>query len=164
MEIRYLSPQDNPADVSFVYEQSWKHAYKGIVPQSYLDSIPSGRWIQSISKSDMYNLVALEHRRIIGTSSYCASRWKKFDGFGEIVSIYFLPEYTGKGYGSALLSRAIAELRKLEYREILLWVLEENISARSFYEKNGFVSTGEYMDDKIAGKQLRELLYVLKEN
>jgi len=42
MEIRKLSPEDDRNALSRVYEKSWKHAYSGIIPQDYLDSIPQG--------------------------------------------------------------------------------------------------------------------------
>lgn len=161
MEIRFLSERDSLLDVSAVYEQSWKHAYKGIIPQSYLDNIPAGRWAQSLDIPGRYNLLALENDRIIGTSSYCKSRWEKFHNYGEIVSIYFLPEYTRKGCGSALLGRAVEELKKLGFSKILLWVLEDNAPAKSFYEKNGFTPADEYMSNIFDGKELREQLYVL---
>ena len=44
MEIRLLRDSDDRVAVSRIYEESWKFAYKGIVPQAYLDSIPAGRW------------------------------------------------------------------------------------------------------------------------
>ena len=44
MEIRLLRDSDGRVAVSRIYEESWKFAYKGIVPQAYLDSIPAGRW------------------------------------------------------------------------------------------------------------------------
>lgn len=47
----------------------------------------------------MFSLVLLENDRFIGTSSYCKSRSEEFSDFGEIVSIYLLPEYIGKGFG-----------------------------------------------------------------
>lgn len=162
MEIRFLSEQDSLLDVSAVYERSWKHAYNGIIPQSYLDSIPAGRWVQGLGKPGRYDLIALENGRIIGTSSFCRSRWEKFPDFGEIVSIYFLPEYTRKGCGSALLGRAVEELKTLGFSKILLWVLEDNAPAKAFYGKNGFTPTDEYMNNVIGGKELREHLYVLK--
>lgn len=160
MEIRFLSERDSLLDVSAVYEQSWKHAYKGIIPQSYLESIPAGHWAQGLGKSGRYNLLALENGRIIGTANYCKSRWEKFPDFGEIVSIYFLPEYTRKGHGSALLGRTVEELQKLGFSRILLWVLEDNAPARAFYEKNGFTPTDEYMSGIFAGRELRERLYI----
>ena len=51
MEIRYLNNSDDPMQVSAIYEQSWKCAYKGIIPQSYLDSIPEGKWANVIEPS-----------------------------------------------------------------------------------------------------------------
>ena len=40
MEIRYITHSDNRLAISKIYEDSWKHAYKGIIPQEYLNSIP----------------------------------------------------------------------------------------------------------------------------
>ena len=108
----------------------------------------------------MKNLVVTENGRIIGTAAICRSRWEKFSVYGEIVSIYLLPEYMGKGYGNRLLKRCIEELSKLGFDRILLWVLEENIRARKFYEKNGFACSEEYLNDNIGGKELREVMYL----
>lgn len=43
MEIRPLRETDSRLEVSRIYEESWKFAYQGVVPQSYLDGIPAGR-------------------------------------------------------------------------------------------------------------------------
>lgn len=104
----------------------------------------------------------LENNEIIGTSSFCESRFSEFQGMGEIISIYLLPQYIGKGYGTNLLHAAIAELKKLGYNEIFLWVLEENHPAIKFYEKNGFIKTDKFLDDNIGGKPLREIQYFYK--
>jgi len=164
MEIRYLLQKDDLYEVSYVYEKSWKSAYKNIIPQEYLDSIPVGRWAKSVNKSGMHNLVATENLNIIGTCGFCRSRWEKYSDFGEIVSIYFLPEYTGKGFGRIMLDKAIAELKKMGFESVLLWVLEDNATARRFYEKYGFVFSGEYMNDVIGGKKLREMMYIYYTN
>ena len=93
MEIRFINQNDDLLEISNIYECSWKYAYKNIIPQEYLDSIPRGRWASSITKDGMYNLVILENGLIIGTASICKSRWKQYSEYGEIVSIYFLPEW-----------------------------------------------------------------------
>ena len=80
-------------------------------------------------------------------------------GFGEIVSLYFLPEYMGKGYGRLLLQAAVGELSKMGYDRAYLWVLEENWNARHFYEKCGFVQTERSLASEIGGKELREVQY-----
>lgn len=160
MEIRYILPSDDIYEISNVYVQSWKSAYKGIIPQSYLDNIPVGYWTDRIRQDGRYTLVAVEHNRIIGISSFSKSRFSKCEDCGEIISIYFLPEYTGKGYGGLLLDIATEELKKLGYNCIFLWVLEDNHKARYFYEKKGFVLSGEEILVNIGGKDLKEIMYV----
>lgn len=33
MEIRYINDKDDRIAISDIYEESWKHTYKGIIPQ-----------------------------------------------------------------------------------------------------------------------------------
>ncbi len=159
MEIRHIQESDDRLAISHIYEEGWKYAYRGIVPQDYLDSIPEGRWASCLDQEGVDSLVVEEDGRLIGTSSYSQSRWEQFGGSGEIISIYLLPEYIGRGYGRLLLEAAVGELQKLGYQEIFLWVLEENLRARKFYEKCGFISAGHYMEHEIGGKMLREVQY-----
>ena len=157
--IRKVNPSDSRKEISNIYEQSWKYAYKGIIPQEYLDSIPKGQWCGMIDNPNWHTLVMLDRDKIIGTSSYCKSRFEDDKDWGEIISIYFLPEYIGKGYGKALIEQTVEELEAMGFKQIFLWVLENNHRARHFYEKCGFKSSGKYMDNIIGGKQLRELQY-----
>lgn len=159
MEIRHIKQDDNKFAISRIYEESWKFAYKEIIPKDYLDSIPSGNWAANLDKEGMNTLVLIEDGIFIGTSSYCKSRFSDFSNFGEIVSIYLLPQYIGKGYGKYLLAAAVKELELLGFFDIFLWVLEDNFRARRFYEKEGFVFSGKYLYNNIGGKALRELQY-----
>lgn len=160
MEIRFLNKSDTPESVSYIYETSWKCAYKDIIPQSYLDNIEKGKWCKAIKNPDLCSLILLDHEKMIGTASYCPSRFMSMSGFGEIVSLYLLPEYCGQGYGKLLLSSAIDGLDKMGYKNVFLWVLEENRNARSFYEKFGFQNSGDCLKDNIGGKELLELRYI----
>ncbi|RKI85043.1 N-acetyltransferase [bacterium 0.1xD8-71] len=56
----------------------------------------------------------------------------------------------------------VTELHKLGFQDIFLWVLEENLRARKFYEKCGFTSAGRSMEYEIGGKMLREMQYCYK--
>ncbi len=159
MEIRHIRQSDDRFAISRIYEESWKAAYKGIVPQDYLESIPVGYWSHNFDQVGINTLIMIQNDTFIGTSSYCKSRFSDFEGYGEIVSLYFLPEYIGKGYGKQLLDAVIGELAHLGYREIFLWTLEDNVRARKFYEKAGFVLSNNYLDDNIGGKELREVQY-----
>ena len=160
MIIRHITEKDDYAAVSDIYEQSWRYAYKGIIPQDYLDSIPHGRWINGINAKGRTDIGAFEDDRIVGTASFCTSRWDKFPESGEIVSIYLLPEYIGRGIGACLLKKCIEELEWEGFRSVILWVLEENVHARLFYEKHGFTATSEIMEDNIGGRELNEIMYI----
>lgn len=208
MRIRPVSDRDDRMAVSRVYEESWKEAYRNIVPQAYLDNIPAGAWCEAAFRPNMHSLVMTDGEEIVGTASYCKMRLfdmmpDKFDSSetknmkgkegeggaktgsiktsedsertknikdygdmkaaencGEIVSIYFLPQYMGKGFGTLLMQAVLAELKKMGYQSCCLWVLEENGRARRFYEKMGFIPDGAYMEQEIGGKNLREMRYV----
>ncbi len=56
--IRKMNSSDSREEISNVYEQSWKFAYKSNIPQEYLDSIPSGHWCGALDNSDRHNLYA----------------------------------------------------------------------------------------------------------
>lgn len=159
MEIRYLNDGDDRLAVSGIYEASWKHAYRDILPREYLERIPAGRWVSGLDFSDRIHLVMLDGGRYIGAACCCASRFPEFDGWGEIVSLYLLPSYIGRGCGGPLLEAAVSALAARGYRNIFLWVLEENRRARAFYERMGFQSSGPCRTDVIGGKTVREVSY-----
>ena len=162
MEVRYMNPTDDRMEISKIYEESWKFAYNGIIPQDYLDSISEGRWVSSLDDRNWKILVCVDDGRIVGTSSFSKSRFEQFQWWGEIISIYLLPEYIGKGYGKILMEATLLELKRQGYENVFLWVLEENIRARDFYERFGFFPTDDFLDDNIGGKDLREVRYVYK--
>ncbi|MBO4998931.1 MAG: GNAT family N-acetyltransferase [Lachnospira sp.] len=162
MEIRYMEPTDNRIAISRIYEESWKYAYAGIIPQDYLNSIPERKWVSNLDNPDRKTLICIDDNSFIGTSSFGKSRFEKFSDWGEIISIYLLPDYVGQGYGKVLLQATIWELEKLGYKNIFLWVLRDNIRARYFYERFGFLRTDDYLDDNIGGKELQEVRYIYK--
>lgn len=159
MEIRLLRESDDRHAVSRIYEESWKTAYRNIVPQAYLDSIPAGLWAESLDRAGWDALVLIEEGQPVGTASVCPSRWPQYPDFGEIASLYLLPACMGRGFGRALLNAALKQLADRGFRDVLLWVLEENRRARRFYERNGFRLAGAPMEYAIGGKALNEVPY-----
>ena len=88
MEIRYIASSDDRTAISRIYEKSWKHAYKGIVPQDYLDAIPVGLWAKCFDDPGVYTLIFIENGRIVGTSSFSKSRLAQYPYSGEVRSLY----------------------------------------------------------------------------
>ena len=101
--------------------------------------------------------IILEDGKYIGTSSISSARDVKMMGWGEIISIYLLPEYFGKGYGELLLKYSMDVLRKKGYKHIYLGVLKENTRARTFYEKHRFHNNDDASLIEIAGEELTEI-------
>lgn len=160
MNIRPLLPDDKLEAVSHIYEASWKSAYRGIVPQAYLDSLSQRGWTSFLTASGHDTLLLCDKNTPVGVCAYGPSRWPTWPQQGEIISLYLLDAYIGKGYGRALLQTAVDALIKHGYREIFLWVLEENRRARDFYAAYGFTASAEYTQTDIGGKPLREIRYV----
>ena len=145
-----------------VFAESWRAAYRGIVPQSYLDELGPDKWEGRLSadpSNGITDFIVLEDGRCVGILSAAAARDEDNGRCGEIIAIYLLPEYFGKGYGGALLRHGIEFLKGQGYSEACLWVLEDNSRARSFYERNGFLDTAQRMTIKIGGKELRVAKY-----
>jgi ribosomal protein S18 acetylase RimI-like enzyme len=159
MEIRKVTPNDDFDALGEIYAKSWKTAYQGIVPHEYLEGLDGSRWagVLAASQNDAY--VIMDGGKYVGTSSICAARDERLKGWGEIISIYLLPEYFGKGYAKPLFERAVNALAEKGYKNIYLWVLAENKRAQRFYEKNGFHKSRDIKHISIGGKELTEFRY-----
>ena len=162
MEIRIMTASDDRMAISRIYERSWRYAYRGIVPQDYLDAIPKGRWVRNLDIPGWITMVCIENGEFVGTGTFSRSRLETHPNAGEVISIYLLPEYVGKGYGRQLLRVMLNELNRQGFEEAFLWVLEKNERARRFYEKAGFECTDDVTTDVIGGKELREVRYVCR--
>lgn len=79
---------------------------------------------------------------------------------GEIYAIYVDPPAWGDGLGTALLTEALAHLRRERLCPVRLWVLADNPRARRFYERHGFTPDGTREPYRFAdGTVLTELRY-----
>ena len=159
MEIRKLGGGDDLFAVSRVYEESWHAAYHGLLPQDYLDGIPAGNWVPFLKQAGRESLIMLDGGRIVGAAGCRAGRLPELPGWGEIISIYLLPEYWGKGWGKRLFSAAVEQLEAMGCRGCFLWVLKGNQRARAFYARMGFWPNGTCADDEIGGVPVQEILY-----
>lgn len=160
VEIRRFRETDNIDEVGRIYALSWKKAYRGILPDDYLDSISEKRWSSLLKMKLKHLLMADEDGQIVGVSTFGATRDNNMNGWGEIISLYMLPSHYRKGIGSKLFSAVVNELVIEGYCKIYLWVLEDNKAARDFYEKNGFTFNGDINADNIGGRAVNEVRYV----
>jgi RimJ/RimL family protein N-acetyltransferase len=148
------------ADMAYIHIHSWEAAYKNIVPEDAITAKNAGRlamWHKTLS-CEHNNYIALYRDTPVGLMGIHPGRDNDLPDAGEIGSIYLHPDYFGKGYGQEMIEYAIVTLRQQGFKIITLWVLEENIRARRFYEKCGFSFDGT-KEEIIIGKPLIKIRY-----
>lgn len=132
---------------------AWRVAYRGVIPDSYLDSDEleqqrdtmwrSWRWADTPGQ---HVYVAVLDDRVVGFGFIGPDRG---DGpgsstrRGEVYAFYLHPTAWGSGAGPALMARCTGHLRDHGFERAVLWVLRDNPRARRFYEKTGWSFTGE---------------------
>ena len=147
-------------EISHIYVNSWKAAYKNIISPKYLDDLSIESLTPFFENSPYQNFLLQDNGVFVATASIGKARDSKYDGCGEIISIYVLPKYFGKGYGTFLFNHMVEKLQSMGLSKIYLWVLEENRNARQFYEKMGFATNEDKKVVNIGGKDLTEICYL----
>ena len=151
-------------DIAIVHTVSWQSAYKGIVDDKYLASLnidnKAERFKHELIKfNGTHFFVGENGRQTIGILFMHKSRDLDLQEAGEIGAIYLLPEYWGMGFGKQMMNFAMQKLKEMNFSTIILWVLQNNFRARSFYEKCGFAFEGMKREITIV-KPITEIRYI----
>ena len=162
--IRWARVEDAEA-LGIIHVESWKTAYKNIMPDDFLNNISiekrQKRFEQALANKTEEDAVIVNEDKVVGFICLGKARDEDLtETYGEIWGIYLHPNQWRKGFGKELINWGIEELENRGYKKIVLWVLEENYKARSFYENMGFIQDGTFKEIKI-GKVLMEMRYVL---
>ena len=67
--------------------------------------------------------------------------------YAELICIHSLQNHWRKGYGSKMMDVVLHDIVKAEYSNVMLWVFEDNVRARRFYETLGFTASGKVKTD-----------------
>jgi ribosomal protein S18 acetylase RimI-like enzyme len=142
----------------------WQAAYRGHVPDSYLDGLePSQRavmWSRALQDPTALVLVAVEGASIVGFCSSLPSRDPDASSsVAEISALYVDASCWRSGHGTRLLEAAIESARLSGFREMTLWVLAANVLARRFYEARGFSADALTKTEERPGFSLFEMRY-----
>lgn len=147
-----------------VHIQSWQEAYKGIVPQDYLDQLPSelseriDMWQHILINPKRWTWVAETSYGIVGFVLFGPARDKNREGEIELGAIYLLASEKGKGIGFSLMSAGFNKMKDLGYKKAYCWVQEDNPTVM-FYERSGAVPSGEIKDDEVGSMVVKDVVY-----
>ena len=111
---------DDAEELGYVHTESWKAAYKDIIPDEVLKNMNieerQKRFEKAIKNQEEENAVLLVDEKIVGFITLGKCRDDDFDDtVGEIWGIYLLSSYWGRGLGSDLISWGIDELKNRGY-------------------------------------------------
>jgi len=151
IEIRPATAADSAA-IAELHQRSWRSAYRGLVPDSYLDGRAgtelAARWSRTFAKDEPRRVivVAMAPDGIVGF----VAAWPSTARMALIDNLHVAPGQRGGGIGRRLMGRAAAELRGLGFEAAFLEVIEGNHGARGFYRRLGGIE-GELFLEPIGG-------------
>lgn len=133
-----IKSMETPEEIegkSFVHWQTWREAYDDLLPAEFQETMTLERCRLFSQKYPENTLIAMDGVKIVGFISYGNCRDETIQA-GEIIALYVLKDYYGKGIAQKLVKAALTDLN--HFSEIFLWVLKDNKRAIAFYQKNGF--------------------------
>jgi GNAT superfamily N-acetyltransferase len=161
VDLRDAIPADSDA-VARVHVKSWQVAYRGLLPDAYLESLqPEARarryTFGRTDRSSPQTIVATEGDEILGFATVSPSRDPDTAELGELCALYVEPDHWDRRVGVALVQVARRRLVQLGFTEAILWVLVGNDRATRFYQKDGWCLDGTRRSDVVWGAAVDEV-------
>lgn len=160
LTIKQMETAEEIEGKSRVHWQTWREAYDDLLPAEFQETMTLERCRFFSQKYPENTLIAIDDMKVVGFISYGNYRDETLQA-GEIIALYVLKDYYGKGIAQKLMKEALSTLE--QFSEIFLWVLNENKRAIAFYQKMGFTFDGQ---EKILelGKPITEIRMVRKKS
>jgi GNAT superfamily N-acetyltransferase len=150
LTIRPAVPDDAEA-VERLLTAGWRTAYRGAIPDSYLDAMAVNTVRRRAHLTDLPDGViagvAVAGDEVIGWvgAGPCRDEDRRERWQGEVFACYVHPGWWRRGARRLLMEHALAALHQAGRDDVTLWVLEANDRARRFYATCGFAPDGERM-------------------
>jgi len=158
---------DDCGHVSDIRIRGWRTAYRGLMPQSYLDGLDVAedaerrRALFARTPVGTVNLVAEDDDgKVVGWACHGPYRdGESLTEDAELYALYVDAARFGTGIGRALLQESVRACAEAGQGRMLLWVVEGNARARRFYERAGFRADGAEEPFEVAGAVVPEVRY-----
>lgn len=151
--------QGDGVRVQTVALESWRHTYKEIFPADFVNQFVARNYspesLESLAAlveaGSMFFCVAVAPEGVVGFSNI----WDRGNGM-ELLRIYLLPAYIGKGVGRKLLAAGEEFIRAHGSNRYFCMVHKRNQLGLNFYFRNQFrhVETEDHDDEMYLEKRL----------
>ena len=96
---------------SLVHWQTWREAYDDLLPAEFQETITLERCRFFSQKYPKNTLIAIDSMKVVGFISYGNFRDETIQA-GEIIALYVLKDYYGKGIAQKLMKKALTDVYK----------------------------------------------------
>lgn len=136
--VRRAKLQDNAA-LAAIFADSWRFAYRGIIPHAHLECLIRRRgadwWSKAIRQEA--HLMVIEAAGAVAGYATCGAARRAGAYNGEIYELYLSPPYHGLGLAEHLFEACRNELDRRGLDGLVVWALEDNEQAADFYYRRG---------------------------
>lgn len=158
---------DDAERIAQLHIASWRRTYVREMPAAFLDGLDvvarTARWQQQLQQG-VKVVVAENGTELTGYVACGPVRDTRSESRAwEIYNLHVTSSRHRQGIGSALFTAAVGLGREEGARELILWVVDSNSNARSFYELNGMQVNGR-RQERFAGGAfcLHEVCYRMR--
>lgn len=157
------------AAIGALQVRSWRRAYRGIVPDAFLDDLAEDAWLErwtdwlgGAGPEGVHRLVstATEDGPPVAVAACGPAIEPTAARTGQLYVLYADPPSWGHGHGSALLRRVHELLAADGHTDALLWVAAANARSIGFYERHGWARDGGTQREEVAGATFDEVRMV----
>lgn len=161
--LRRATPADVDA-VAQVHVRSWQRAYRGLLPDEYLDALqPAERAARytfgEVEPGQPSTVVAVEGDVICGFATIGPCSNADMATAGELYGLYVHPDWWSHGAGRMLLHDARRRLVDDGFSHAALWVLVGNERAQGFYDIDGWRPDGQRRLQEVHGIVVDEIRF-----
>lgn len=139
--------QGDEAFLAYIQTESWKAAFKDILPDEVLQKMTEINHVTAMYKRLLDECIG--NGCILETDGkpHCIAWWDKardenMPDYAELICIHSLKDKWRKGYGTKMMGKVLEDIKKAGYGKVMLWVFTDNDRARKFYESCGFTANG----------------------
>jgi GNAT superfamily N-acetyltransferase len=147
MLIRTAKDEDAES-IGAIRVAAWQSAYRGLMPNEYLDSFDPGANLESLraalrSGTPPYILRIVEiENRPVAFSILGKPRYEADQSVVELWALNVHPAHWRKGSGLQLVKQALMDAREQNRSHVELWCIQGNMAAQRLYETCGFTLGG----------------------
>lgn len=133
--------------LAYIQTESWKAGFKDILNADILQKCTQIDKTTAMYRRLLEQNIGNGYLLKVEGTPHCIAWWdatreNDMPGYAELICIHSLQNQWRKGYGSKMLDAVLRDIATAGYTKVMLWVFEDNVRARRFYEAQGFIADG----------------------